>query len=278
LGAIGRKILEARAFYARQMAAASGSTDPRLERTFAIVPREAFLPPPPWHVMVGHHFVEVPGDDPAYLYQDSLVALDRRKGINNGEPSLHAGWMAAVAPQPGETVVHIGAGMGYYTAILSLLVEAGGKVVAFEIDPTLAKAAAGNLQLFENVTVIEADAVNSDLPAADIIYVNAGVVAPPVTWLQALNLGGRLIFPWTPTPEIGLAVLAIRMAQGLSARVLSGAWFIPCTSASDPELTLCQPTAAEARNVRSIVLSADRDPDESAVAVYGNLWFSTEPP
>jgi protein-L-isoaspartate(D-aspartate) O-methyltransferase len=276
LGAIGRKTSEARAFYARQMASASGSTDPRLERAFAIVPREAFLPPPPWHVMVGHHFVEIPANDPAYLYQDSLVALDRRKGINNGEPFLHAGWIAAVAPHPGETVVHVGAGMGYYTAILSLLVQPGGKVLAFEIDPALAKAAAGNLQPFENVTVIQADAVNSELPAADIIYINAGVVSPPVSWLQTLNPGGRLIFPWAPTPDIGLAVLAIRTAQGFSARVLSGAWFIPCTSASDPELTLYQPTAAEARSVRSIVLTADRDPDESAVAIFRDIWFSSE--
>ena len=276
MGGIGKKTGEARAFYARQMAAASGSTDPRLERAFAIVPREAFLPPPPWHVMVGHHFVEVPGNDPAYLYQDSLVALDRRKGINNGEPFLHAGWIAAVAPQPGETVVHIGSGMGYYTAILSLLVQAGGKVLAFEIEPTLAKAADRNLQAFENVIVIQADAVKSDLPGSDIIYVNAGVVAPPATWLLALNPGGRLIFPWAPTPDIGLAVLVVRMAQGYSAKVLSGAWFIACTGASDPEATLYQPTAAEARRVRSVVPITDRTPDDSALAIYRDVWFSSE--
>ncbi len=43
--------------------------------------------------------------DPAQLYADVLVILDRTKGINNSQPSLHAGWMAAVDPRPGETVV-----------------------------------------------------------------------------------------------------------------------------------------------------------------------------
>ena len=93
---------EARTLYARMMAAASGSADPRLERIFELVPREAFLPPGPWHVMVEHRLVETPSADPALLYQNALVVLDRQKGINNGEPFLHAGWIGATAPGPGE--------------------------------------------------------------------------------------------------------------------------------------------------------------------------------
>ena len=46
--------------------------------------------------------------------------------LNNGEPSLHATSMAAADPAASETVVHIGAGTGYYTAILaSVRGEAG---------------------------------------------------------------------------------------------------------------------------------------------------------
>ena len=58
------------------------------------------------------------------------------------------------------------------------------------------------------MTLIHADAVKARLRRADIIYVNAGVIAPPVRWLKSLKLGGRMIFPWRPAPEIGLAVLA----------------------------------------------------------------------
>jgi protein-L-isoaspartate(D-aspartate) O-methyltransferase len=276
LGGIGKRVAEARAFYARQMSVISGSTDPRLERAFGMVPREVFLPPPPWHVMVGSHFVETPGTDPSYLYQNSLIALDRRKGINNGEPFLHAGWIAAVAPEPGETVVHIGAGTGYYTAILSLLVLEGGSVTAIEIDETLAKAAIRNLRPFENVTVANANAVQADLPPADIIYVNAGVVAPPLSWVTALLPNGRLIFPWRPSRDIAIAVLATRTAKGYRVRPLSGAWFIPCIGASDEGRTLRQPTSSEAWLSRSIVLTSERQPDESATAIYPDLWFSAD--
>ena len=93
-----KRLDEARALYARMMAAASGSSDPRLERIFELVPREAFLPPGPWHIMVEHRLVETPSADPALLYQNALVVLDRQKGINNGEPFLHAAWIGAVAP------------------------------------------------------------------------------------------------------------------------------------------------------------------------------------
>uniref|UniRef100_UPI001C081AA5 hypothetical protein n=1 Tax=Acinetobacter baumannii TaxID=470 RepID=UPI001C081AA5 len=60
---------EIRKFHASLMTAASHSADPRLERIFELVPREAFVPPGPWQVMVGNRYVETPSADPAYLYQ-----------------------------------------------------------------------------------------------------------------------------------------------------------------------------------------------------------------
>jgi len=111
-----------------------------------------------------------------------------------------------------------------------------------------------------------------------VIYVNAGVVAPPSQWLQALKPGGRLVFPWRPANGIGLAVLATRKPTGFALRVLGGAWFIPCSGASDEAITVKQPGRREAQRVRSIVLTADREPDASAVAVYPELWFSSQPP
>jgi hypothetical protein len=127
------------------MARASGSDDPRLEETFALVRREAFMPPGPWKVLVGDEYVETPSADPAYLYQNTLVALDAEKGINNGAPFLHARWIGAVAPKAGEMVTHVGAGTGYYSAVLSMLVLPGGSLTAYEIDNELAKAARRNL-------------------------------------------------------------------------------------------------------------------------------------
>ena len=272
-----RRLEEARALYARMMAAASGWSDPRLERAFELVPREAFLPPGPWHIMVSHRLVETPSADPAHLYQNALVVLDRQKGINNGEPFLHAAWMGAVCPQPGETVTHIGAGAGYYTAILSVLVLPDGKVFAYEIEPALAQAARLNLVPFENVTVIEENAVGAALPASDIVYVNAGVIAPPASWFLALKPGGRLVFPWRPREDVGLALIVRPAGRDFSVRILGGAWFIPCSGASDEAATVRQPDRGETRRARTIVLNSEREPDSSAVAIYPDLWFSSEP-
>lgn len=256
------------------MALASNSTDERLERIFELVPREAFLGPGPWRVMVNRRYIDTPSTDPAYLYQNVLVALDSEKGINNGEPFLHAALIGAAAPKAGETIIHVGAGTGYYTALLSMLALPKGHVHAFEIEEGLADRSRENLEPFEGISVITGDATALPLPDADLIYVNAGVVALPTQWLEALRPGGRVIFPWQANRSTGLALIVARSESGYTARPVMPAWFIPCVGASDGSLCIKAPSAAEAWSVRSVWLTRDRSPDESAVAIYQDLWFS----
>jgi protein-L-isoaspartate(D-aspartate) O-methyltransferase len=61
-------LAEIRGFFARRMAAASKSNDPRFERIVELLPREAFLGPGPWQVWVNDRYLETPSADPAYLY------------------------------------------------------------------------------------------------------------------------------------------------------------------------------------------------------------------
>jgi protein-L-isoaspartate(D-aspartate) O-methyltransferase len=269
---------DVRTLYSRLMAASSGSDDPRLERVFELVPREAFLEPGPWQIRVNNRYVETPSADPICLYQNSLVALDAARGINNGEPFLHAAWIGAAAPKGGDVICHIGAGTGYYTALLSLLALPGGSIQAFEIDEKLASRARGNLRPFEGVAVVCGDATKLPLPAADLIYVNAGVVAPPLSWLEALRPNGRMIFPWRPTENIGLTLLVKRRGAGFEVKPLMPSWFIPCIGASSAEECTKVPGRDEARSVRSAWLPSHRKPDATAVAVYGHIWFSSAPP
>ncbi|MFK4443180.1 protein-L-isoaspartate(D-aspartate) O-methyltransferase [Caballeronia udeis] len=270
------RVEEARRSYARLMAAASKSDDPRLERVFELVPREAFLPPGPWKIMVDNEYFETPSADPVHLYQNALVALDANKGINNGEPFLHAAWLGAAAPQRGNTVCHIGAGSGYYTAILSVLALPGGRVEAFEIEPALAEAARRNLQAFESVTVTQGDATKLPLPASDLIYVNAGVLAPPRSWLQALRPRGRLIFPWRPSDDVGLTLLITRTDAGFEAKPLMNSWFIACVGgASTADGFVPPPNHRMAWSVRSAWLRSERVPDATAVVAYEHVWFSS---
>jgi protein-L-isoaspartate(D-aspartate) O-methyltransferase len=275
---------EARRFYAALLAAQAGNMDPRIEQAFATVPREDFLGPGPWQIVVspwsvrtGSSLVTTPSADPAYLYRNALVALDPDKGINNGEPLLHMMWMAEAAPQPGETICHIGAGSGYYSALLSLLVAPGGTVAAIEIEPGLAARAARNLAPYANVTVAHGDAVTLDLPDSDVLYVNAGIAAPPLAWLKALKPGGRLVFPWRPTERVAFAVLATRTDAGFACEAFMRAWFIPCAGASDTASATLLPTRETATKIRSLWRRDEREPDESAVAIFDHVWFSSKP-
>ncbi|MGE8131898.1 protein-L-isoaspartate O-methyltransferase family protein [Methylobacterium sp. NPDC080182] len=267
-------INEVRAFHARLMAVASGSDDHRLERVFASVPREAFLGAAPWKIRVNERYVETPSADPVFVYQNCLVALDAAKGINNGEPFLHARWLGAAALKGGETIVHIGAGTGYYTALLSMLALPNDHVHAFEIEPTLARRASDNLAPFEGVTVVQGDATELPLPDCDLIYVNAGVASPPGPWLKALRPGGRIVFPWRPSKQLGVALMLTRAEASFKVQLLGPAWFIPCVGASDPVGCVKAPSLPQARSISAAWLTEDRAPDDTAVAVCRDVWFS----
>src|SRR5579859_2036765 len=109
--------------YAKQVVAAAQITDERVEDAFADVPREDFLGPGPWPIYrLRRAYVPTPNADPVYLYTDDIVGIDPGRHINNGQPSLHAYLLARAAPRRGDHIVHVGAGVGYYAALMARLV------------------------------------------------------------------------------------------------------------------------------------------------------------
>jgi protein-L-isoaspartate(D-aspartate) O-methyltransferase len=265
-----------RRFYARLVASNAGVNDPRIIDAFACVARERFVGSGPWQIRTANGYLSTETDDPAVLYQDILVGLVPLKGIHNGEPSLHAKCLAAVAPQSGDTVIHIGAGSGYYTAMLAHLVGAAGRVHAFEIEPELARRARQNLA--DWCCVHELSAVDTRLlPSADVIYVSAGVTHVPPHWLDALKPRGRLLLPLTPTHGLG-CMLLIRGRDGMTypARAISPAAFIPCVGANDEGESLRLATAFHTRSpdvVRSLRRGVQAD--ETAWYAGEGWWLST---
>ncbi len=224
--------------YAASITRRAGVSDPRVEAAFAAVPREDFSGPPPWRVS-GGGFGSASEKDIARLYDDVLVAIDPGRGINNGQPSLHAMSIEALAIKEGETVVQIGAGAGYYTAILAHLVGPAGKVVAYEIEADIAERARKNLAPFLQVEVRAQSGAGEDLPKADAIYVNAAASHPPQVWLDALDPGGRLLFPLQAAHSSGAMLLVTRPAteaKAWPARLLSAVVFIACEGAQDAEM------------------------------------------
>ena len=233
-----------RAAYAKQITAAARVDNARLIQAFAAIPREDFVGPGPWMMRWMTAYVPTPDADPIYLYTDGLVALVPERSLNNGQPSLHARLMQEASPAPGEHVVHVGTGTGYYTAIFSHLVGPSGRVTGIEYDPDLAARARANLAPYANVAVIEGDGTHVPFDAADVIYVNAGCTQPATRWLDGLADAGRLIMPMTSDQGFGSiaperlasagAVFRIeRRAADYLAQWISPVAIFPCAGGRD---------------------------------------------
>lgn len=265
--------------YAKSIVTAAGSSDPRLIAAFASTERERFLGPPPWPVLGDHGGPPTPCYDPRRLYHDVLVGLATDRGINNGQPSLHAMCLAACAPQLGDSVVHVGAGTGYYSAVLAALVGRGGSVLAYEIEADLAGRARANLHHLPWVRVVAGNGARAALPPADIVYVSAGATQPPEAWLDALKPGGRLVFPLTPALGYGgMLRVTRRGGSRLDAAFLARVSFIACIGARDDDGD-ASPALAEAFATRPIgavrSLRHGTAPDATAWYAGSGWWLST---
>ncbi|HEY2068741.1 MAG TPA: rRNA adenine N-6-methyltransferase family protein [Rhizomicrobium sp.] len=193
--------------YAKQILAAVALDDARIEAAFAAVKREDYVGPGPWKILRFRTVYQtLPSADPVYLYTDELIGLVPERRINNGQPSLHAHLLGRAQIQPGEHVVHIGTGTGYYTAIMAHLAGASGHVTGIEFDEGLAARATANLAPLGQVEVIHGDGALASFAPADVIYVNAGATRPADIWLDRLKDGGRLILPLTTDQSFGLSV------------------------------------------------------------------------
>jgi protein-L-isoaspartate(D-aspartate) O-methyltransferase len=241
-----RELAIIRRAYAKQIMAEFGVEDPRVEAAFAAVRREQFLGPGPWPILRWMRgYVPTPSDDPVYLYTNHVIGILPERNLNNGEPSLHAHLIATANVQTGEHVVHIGAGVGYYTAILAELVGHSGAITAIELDPGLAEWATANFSGYRYVRVVQGNGTTAAFEAADVIYVNAGATRPADTWLDRLKEGGRLILPLTTNQGFNPGVRPVRIErQGavfrierrsgeFLARRISGVAIFPCEGARD---------------------------------------------
>jgi protein-L-isoaspartate(D-aspartate) O-methyltransferase len=228
-------LAQVRRAFAEKIAKQQKVGDPRLIEAFASVPREDFLGPGPWQVLNNTpHYVATSGEDPALVYINAPIALDAARRINNGEPALHIGMLASLDPRPGDHVVHIGVGGGYFTAIIAHLVGPAGRVTAIEYDVALAERATANLAGKPNVTVICADGTSHDFEPADGIYVNAGATRPIPLWLEKLKPSGRLIMVLTAQNRWGQILKVRRASAGYAAMLLGPCGIIPCVNGREP--------------------------------------------
>ncbi|HEV8395959.1 MAG TPA: hypothetical protein VGQ37_16880 [Vicinamibacterales bacterium] len=135
-------LAERRRRFAQEIGTTAHLPAPLVE-AFAAVPRERFLPPGPWLVWGQGQTAPqpTPDADPAQVYANQSIAIDAARQLFNGLPSFLGMSIAALGLEPGHHVLHVGPGLGYYTAVMGELVRPGGSVLAVEVDPDLAARA-----------------------------------------------------------------------------------------------------------------------------------------
>ena len=134
----------------------------------------------------------------------------------------------------------MGAGTGYYSAIIAEQVGPGGRVTAIEILPELARRTRENLADRPNVRVLEGDGSQIDPGPADAFIINAGATHPRPQWLDQLRPGGRLLLPLTTDPASsgfggGGVLLVTRTGGELAARFVSSVGIYSCVGARDAD-------------------------------------------
>ena len=244
--------IDIRQFFAEEIRAVANIRTDALANAFAKIPRENFLGPGPWQIAypdargssiggltTGTSYRATDDADPRHLYHNVLIAIDPSRQLNNGHPSTLASWLDALELKKGDRALHVGCGVGYYTAIIAEVVGPNGHVAGVEIDADLASRARKNLAHLDHVEVLQADGGKCNSPA-DAIFINAGATHIRSAWLDNLQPGGRLLLPLTVAADpnasgMGFMLKVKHEARSYAARFLSPVMIFPCIGSRSEE-------------------------------------------
>jgi protein-L-isoaspartate(D-aspartate) O-methyltransferase len=198
-------LVQYRRFFAEEIEAVATLHTPGLVDALATVPRERFLRPGPWTVLADTDVMigaasrtrTTPDADPRRVSHNIAVAIDPSRHLFNGQPGTLTVWIDALALAPGARALHVGCGLGYYSAVMAHVVGPQGRIVAYEVDAALAAEARQNLAAMPWVSVRHGDASGPLDETFNAMLINAGVTHPVDAWLDGLESGGRLILPLT---------------------------------------------------------------------------------
>ena len=170
--------------------------DRRVLDAFAHTPREAFVP------MVSREFV----------YRDHPLPIGFGQTIS--QPYIVALMLQALSLNGSESVLEVGTGSGYQTALLAQL---SARVVSVERVPELARDARVRLEQlgFRNIRVesVEGQLGYPELAPYDAIVVSAAAPRVPDALMEQLVVGGKMVLPVGGRDEQDLKLIERRKGK-----------------------------------------------------------------
>jgi protein-L-isoaspartate(D-aspartate) O-methyltransferase len=193
---------------------AMGISNKRLDEAVERVDRGDFVPP---------------GLSERATYQDAPVSIG--EGQTTSQPSLVAQMIDALELGPEDSVLEIGTGFGYQTALLASICA---KVVSVERHSELARQAHINLAAagYENVRVITGDGTRGVPEEApfDGIVVSAAAPQVPPALTEQLAGGGRMVIPLGPGGREQIIIYEKRDGELVAVERMTLAAFVPLIS------------------------------------------------
>jgi len=142
----------------------------------------------------------VPSDKRLEAYQNYPLSIGHGQTIS--QPETVALMLELLQPEEGQSVLDIGSGSGWQTALLSYAVGRYGHVYAMEVVDALAEIGERNVETYgfisEGRTQFFAHNAEHGLAEHapfDRIIAAASVEKIPDIWMKQLAIGGRLVAP-----------------------------------------------------------------------------------
>jgi protein-L-isoaspartate(D-aspartate) O-methyltransferase len=187
-----------------------GLLDPRVLTAMRVVPRHLF----------------VDRDQLLLAYADEPLAIPEGQTIS--QPYVVARMLEASMITSCDRVLEVGTGSGYAAAVTSLL---GRDVFSIERHELLARQAAERLARLEylNVSVKHGDGMDgwSEHAPFDVVLVPAAPTTIPLSLLDQLVVGGRLIIPVGPRSHQKLLRVIRKDAHEFEQQALETVHFVP---------------------------------------------------
>ena len=187
----------------------TGVRDLEILELFDRVPRHLFLPEALW----------------ARAYEDTPLPIGF--GQTASQPSLQAHYLEVLGPGPGATVLELGTGSGFLTALLALRAE---RVYSVERIPELSHRARNALDALgiQNAALMVGDGTIGWRKYApfDVIVVSAAAPSVPEALVEQLADGGRMLIPVGAGREQRL-VLVRKEGFAVTREPLDAVLFVP---------------------------------------------------